>query len=310
MFNNATSPLTLQWSQQRNPANYVQSNSGQLSSGVSVPAPAQNNNQIQAIDNTPVIDPAAQAAAAAAAAQAAKASQLRGQVTAIANTIKDIFNSRYGQVDNSAKEQTGQLNNRFSNESQDLTNQIGGEVEKLGAAHAASGTYDSSYRGNNVDTVTNAGESQIRDLGTELNDNLAKVGQWATQQKAGFDANKGGVDQILSHLAEESDPSNLSQIRSALETRLADLNAASADNNSASQNVAALDAIAPAGARAQQLKSTLSQVVAGSAPAGKKLEIGQKLISSANLTPDDQQKLLSALQTDLASPDQQKQQAQ
>lgn len=298
MFNNASSPLTLQWSQQRNPANYVPSTSTQTTQNS-----AQSQPSNEPVDNAPAVDENA----LALAAQRAQAAQLRGQVTSLANTIKDIFNSRYGQVDKSASEQVGKLNSRYGNEASDITGQIEGETQKLGAAHAAAGTYDSSYRGNNVDTVQRAGQAQIRDLGTELQDNLSKVGQWASSQKAGYDANKSGIDQILSHLADETDASNLSQIRSALETRLADLNAASADNNTSAQNIASLNSIAPASARAQQLKTTLSQIVAGSASPSRKAEIGQKLITSANLTADDANKLLTAFQNDLSAPEQQKQ---
>lgn len=259
--------------------------------------PESNTNVLGA--NTSV-DPA-QAAAAQAAADAAKASRLRGQITDIANAIKDIFNSRYGQVDKSAAEQSGKLNDRFATESGDITQQVEGENQKLGAAHAASGSFDSSYRGNNVDTVTHAGENQIRDLGTELQDNIAKIAAWVSQQKAGFDANKGGINAILSHLDEETDPSNLSQIRGSLEQRIADLKAGNADNNTTAENAQALNKIAPTSVRAQQLKTTLSQIVAGNADASQKATIGARLIESAGLSGDEKKALLDGLNADIAA---------
>lgn len=256
------------------------------------------------LTNTAVVDPVAAAAAAKAAQDAAKAAQLRGEITNIANNIKDIFNSKYGQVDASGAEQTGKLNDRFATESNDVTQQVASENQKLGAAHAASGSYDSSYRGNNVDTVTHAGEGQIRDLGTELQDNIAKIAAWITQQKTGFDAQKGGIDSVLSHLAEATDPSELSQIRNGLEGRVAELKAGGADNNTFEQNRGALEGIAPSSVRAQQLKTTLSQIVAGSADASQKSVIGQRLIQSAGLTPEEQQTLLTSFQGDLQKQDQ------
>lgn len=231
-------------------------------------------------------------AAAQAAADAAKAAALRGSITTIANTIKDIFNSRYGQVDQAGAEQVNKLQDRFNTESQDITQKVEGENQQLGAAHASSGSFDSSYRGNNVDTVTRGGEAQIRDLGTELEENRNKVGGWINQQKAGFDAQKGGIDSILSHLAESTDPGELTQIRNTLESRIAELRAQSADNNTMGQNRAALDQVAPSAVRAQQLKTTLSQIVAGNADKGQKSIIGQKLINSANLSDDDKNRLL------------------
>lgn len=255
---------------------------------------------------TPTVDPAVAAAQAKAAADAAKAASLRGQITDIANTIKDIFNSRYGQVDASAGEQTGKLNDRFATESGDITHQVESENQKLGAAHAATGSYDSSYRGNNVDTVTHAGETQVRDLGQELQDNIAKIAAWVTQQKAGFDANKGGIDAILGHLADETNPDNLSTIRGQLDQRVADLRAGAADNNTSGQNATALNAIAPTSTRAQQLKTTLSQIVAGNADTSSKATIGARLIQSAGLSPEEQKQLAAEFQGQLATADKQK----
>jgi hypothetical protein len=260
--------------------------------------PAENGSVLGA--NT-TVDPAAQAAAAAAAANAAKAASLRSQITGLANTVKDIFNSRYGQVDQSAGEQEGKLNERFGTESGDITKQVEQQNQQIGAAHASAGTYDSSYRGNNVDTSTQGGANQIRDLGTELQDNIAKIASWVTSQKAGFDANKGGVDAILSHLAEETNPDNLSTIRGSLDQQIANLKAGAADNNTTAQNVSALEGIAPTTARAQTLQVTLKSILGGNADPTQKATIGNALISNAGLSDPEKQQLQAAFSSDLQS---------
>jgi hypothetical protein len=247
------------------------------------------------------VDPAAAAAAAQAAADAARAASLRGQVSDLVNNIKSIFDSRYGAVDAQAGEQTGKLNDRFANESADLTKQIEGENQKVGAAHASAGTYDSSYRGNNVDTVTQAGQGQIRDLGQELQDNIAKIASWVSGQKAGFGAQKTGYDAIASHLAEETDPGRLSDLRNTLDAKIAELKAGQADYNTTGQNAQALASIAPSSPRTVQLKTTLSQIVAGNSDPGQKAAIGKSLITNAGLTPDEQQQLLQAFTSDLSA---------
>lgn len=251
------------------------------------------------VNTAPAVDPAAQAAAAAAAANAAKVRSLRGEVTNIANSIKDIFNSRYGLVDAGAAEQTGKLNQRFGTESGDISTQVEGENQKIGAAQAASGAYDSSYRGNNVDTVTKAGENQIRDLGTELQDNLAKIAQWVATQKGGFDAEKSGMDSIVGRLGETEDVGELSSLRSQLDARIAQLRGGQAEYNTNAQNKGALEGIAPASQRAQQLKTTLSQVVAGNADPKMKSAIAGQLIQSAGLSPEDAQSLLSGVNSEI-----------
>lgn len=247
------------------------------------------------------VDPAVAQAAAKAAADAARAASLRGQVSDLVNQIKGIFDTRYGQVDAQAGEQSGKLNDRFTNESQDLTKQIEGENQKIGAAHAAAGTYDSSYRGNNVDTETAAGQSQIRDLGQELQDNISKIAAWVTSQKGGMDAQKSGYDAVASHLAEETDPGRLTDLRNTIDQQLATIKGGGADFNTSAQNAAALDTIAPSSPRTVQLKTTLSQIIAGNADPTQKAAIGKSLITNSGVSPADQQQLLQAFTSDLSA---------
>lgn len=255
----------------------------------------------QVLGDYTAYDAEAAAAAAAAAAKAAEAARLRTQVTQLVNGIKDIFNSRYGQVDASAGEQIGKLNERFGNESADITQQVTDENNVVSAQHAGRGTYDSSYRGNNVDTVKRGGETQIRDLGSELQDNVGKIGSWVAQEKAGFDAQKGGLDAVLGRLAESTDPGELTSIRNTLDSRIAELRAGGAAYNTGAQNAAALNSIAPTSARTVKLQTTLSQVLKGNADTNLKASIGNRLISSAGLSPDETQRLQAAFQSDLAA---------
>jgi hypothetical protein len=252
-------------------------------------------------------DPAAAAAAAKAAADAAKSAQLRSGITNLVNNIKDIFNSRYGQVDASGAEQVGKLQTRFGQESNDIAQQVEGQNQAAGASYAGRGSFDSSYRGNTVDTIKHAGEAQVRDLGQELQDNLAKVGSWVSSQKQGFDAQKQGLDSVLSHLAEETNPDNLVSLRNQLDSRIAELRAGGADNNTSAQNIASLENIAPSSTRAQQLKTTLSTILGGGADAALKATIGERLITNSGLSPEEQQKLLQGFQGDLASQDKKQQ---
>ena len=100
----------------------------------------------------------------------------------------------------------------------------------------------------------------------------------------------------------------MSTIRGQLDQRIADLRSGSADNNTSAQNAGALSAIAPTSVRAQQLKTTLSQIVAGNADSTQKSTIGARLINSAGLTPQEQKDLLTSFQSEIATAEQQKDQ--
>lgn len=232
----------------------------------------------------------------------ARSAALRDQITQLVNSVKDIFNSRYGQVDKSAVEQEGKLNTRFGNESTDLAHQITNENDKIGASYAGRGGYDSSYRGNAEDAVTHAGQSQTRDLGTELSDNIAKIAAWVAQQKTGYDASKASADTTLTRANDPNTTVNgLDSLRNNLDTQIATLQSKGADNNTAAENSSALEAIAPSSPRGVQLKTTLSQILAGNANVTQKAAIGHQLITSANLSPEDQQKLAQAFQAGLST---------
>lgn len=254
------------------------------------------------------VDPAAAAAAAAKAAELARLAAAQNDVRSRVSAINNIYNSRYGQVDQLGAEQAGKLNDRFGNESADVLKQVDTQNQQLGAAHAAAGTYDSSYRGNNVDTVTNTGQSQIRDLGQELNDNIASVGKWVSGQKSGFDASKANYDNIIAHLADEKNPDNLISLRNTLDSHISQLNAGAADFQTGGQNTAALNAVAPASARTVQLKTNLGNIVQGNSDPGMKLAIGKALITNSGLTPDEQQQLLISFQGDVGGTNQKDQQ--
>jgi len=227
-----------------------------------------------------------------AAADAKKAAALRGNITNLVNTTKDIFNSRYGLVDAAAADQTSNLNKRFGEESGDITKQVLDESAAAGGAFAARGTRDSSDYGNTVDDIKEGGDKQIRTLGAELEDNLGKVGGFAASEKRKFDAEKGGLDAILSHLAESTDPDELTTVRNQLDAKITELRGGEADYNTGATNRAALNAIVPTGKRAQQLVTTLQSIVGSAADPGLKKTIAERLVNSAGLDPEEAQKLL------------------
>lgn len=271
-----------------------------------------NGNDLNQSGQAPVApqgDQNAQLAAQQAAALARLAAA-RGDISSRANQIKSIYDSRYGKVDQLAQEQSQKLNDRFGNESGDILKQVDNQNQQIGAAHAAAGTYDSSYRGNNVDTVTNTGKSQIRDLGTELNDNLANVGKWIVGQKAGINAQKSQYDNLIANLSKETDVNNLISTRNQLDAKIAELNASEGDYNTSGQNAQALNTVAPANSRSVKLQSNLQTILGGNSDPGMKLAIGQALISNSGLDPADQQKMLLAFQSDVNTSQDQKDQTQ
>jgi hypothetical protein len=242
-----------------------------------------------------------------AALDAAKAAGLRTDITNLVNSIKNAFNDRYGAVKGAASEQSEALNSRFADESGQLTKQIGGETEAIGAASAAGGTFDSSYRGNNQDTVTQAGAQQIKGLGQDLESDMARVGEYVNKERSAGEAEKAGYESAVTRLAQSTDLNELTTFKNQVEGRIRELQATSPQTKQ--QAISAIQEIAPSNPRAQKLQTTLSQVVASAADSGTKRTIGERLIMSAGLSPDETKQALEALAAELGGAEDKEQQA-
>lgn len=248
-------------------------------------------------------DPAAAQAAQAQAVAKAQAGLLRGEITNLITRVKDIFNSRYGQVDAQAADVNSKLTNRYATEAGDVSQQAQDENSAVGAAYAGRGTFDSSYRSNSNDIVSQGADRQIRDLGTDLEADRAAVGGEASRQKGEFDSKKASLDVIAQQIASATDPAELTSLKQSLESRIAEMSAGGSEYNTQAQNLASLNSIVPTNAQAVQLKTTLSKVLAGNMEPGMKLAMGQRILSNSGLNPDEQQRLLAAFSGDVENTD-------
>lgn len=245
------------------------------------------------------LNPSAQAQAAASA----RAAQLRGATTSLIQQIKDLFNTRYGQVDAAARDAAKLREDQYAKDSADLVGQANDLNNQVGASAAASGTYDSSYRANNQDTISKDASNQIEALGTALTSDKATIGNEAQRQKDSFTANKASLDSIAAQIAASTDVNELTSLKATLEKKLQDLSAGGADYNTQEQNLASLKSIVPTNAQGVQLKTTLARVATSNLDPAMKMAMGQKVVMNSGLSPDEQQKLLQAFQGDVGSTD-------
>lgn len=249
---------------------------------------------------TPVGDGGAAARAAAqsaadAAATAARVSGLRGDITSTINNIKGTYDSIYGTAQNTANEQNQTLLSNYGKSVNDVNTQANTGEQQTGAAYSARGAYDSSYNGNAVQTIKDSANSQIQSLGDELNTNQASLGQFVSQKQAEATAQKSGLDSILSQISESTDPSELASLRNTLTSRLADLQASSADIQSNKTYLSQLSNVTPIAQRTAALQSVIGNIVNGSASASLKKSIGTSFIQNSGLDDDSKNQLIAQL---------------
>ncbi len=238
---------------------------------------------------------AAAAAAQAAAERAAQVNSLRGSIGDVINNIKSTYDSIYGTAQGTANEQNQQLTDQYGKTAASINDQANTGTEQVGAAYNATGASDSSYRANAVGQVQKAAGQQLDQAGTELKANQASIGQFLAQQQATREAQKGGLDAILSQIAQSNNPDELSSLQNTLTSRLADLQSSAADVQSNKTYLSQLAKVTPEGDRINALQGTLAQIIAGSAAGSLKKSVGLSFIQNSGLSDEAQKQLIDQL---------------
>lgn len=231
--------------------------------------------------------------AAAAAAQSAKAAQVRGTITDLAHSILGVYDSLYGNVNQAGADQANQVNQKYDLEGTGLINQFNQDFPTIGNSFSSRGAYDSSYR---QDAEGNAQQSladQQDQLGIGRNADLGKVGQFVATNKANIDQNKGGINVILGHINETSDPNELTTIQNAIQQKLLDAQSQSSQLGTQGGYVQQLQGIAPTADQTASITANLHSILQGEANPMLKKSVGTKLIQTSGL-PDDQKQALIA----------------
>jgi hypothetical protein len=233
------------------------------------------------------------AAAAQAAAQAAAAGRARDAITGLAHSILGVYDSLYGNVNQAGADQANQVNSKYDTENTGLTNEFNQEFPTIGNSFAARGAYDSSYR---QDAEGNAQQSFQDQLGQQQqgrNTDLAKIGQFVAQNRAGLDANKQGVNAILEHIGGTTDVNELSQIQNAIQQKLIDAQGQSASLGTQGGYLSQIQAIAPTQNQTASLQANLKSIIQGQANPFLKKTVGTKLIQTSGLPDAQKQQLIN-----------------
>lgn len=235
-------------------------------------------------------------AATQAAALKAQADAIKGSITGLINNIKGVYDALYGDVTNVAADKTNQVTNQYGQDVKSLTDQFNTEFPKIGQGYGARGTYDSSYRIN----AEKGAQDQFGNANTTLaqgrDQDLAKVGQYLAEQQAQFGAQKGGLDAINAQIAASENPDELTSLQNTLTSRLADLSASRASNQTQASYLQTLNSQVPVGNRIAGLQTSLTNVLNSAVPAPIKLAIAGQLVSQSGLSGTDTDKLLQDFQ--------------
>lgn len=233
------------------------------------------------------------------AADNAKRSELRGGIRNLIGSITGVYDLLHGDINKAADEQRQGLQDKYNKETGALANQFEQEMPAIGRGWASRGAYDSSYRVQGEKNATDAYGRQIEGLGAEKIASEGKIGQWAQQQRAAIDNERGGINAIGTQIDGEQDINQLTQLRNQIDQKIRDNQAKRADYTTQGAARQALVAQAPTTDNSGALGKVLGQIIQGEAPKALKIATAQQIIGSSGLTEEEKARLTQTVATQI-----------
>ena len=241
----------------------------------------------------------AQQRAAQEAADNAKRAELRGGIRNLIGSITGVYDLLHGDINNAAQEQRQGLQDKYNKETGALANQFEQEMPAIGRGWASRGAYDSSYRVQGEKNATDAYGRQIESIGADKIAAEGKVGQWAQQQRASIDNERGGINAIGGQIDGEQDINQLTQLRNQIDQKIRDNQAKRADYTTQGAARQSLIAQAPTTDNSGALGKVLGQIIQGEAPKALKIATAQQIIGSSGLTEEEKARLTQTVATQI-----------
>jgi hypothetical protein len=207
---------------------------------------------------------------------------LRGNIQQLLGQFSDAFNSVFGKVDQLAANKANELRQNYDVQKGTLQNTYGDTSQGINNALSARNVLNSSYTAGQQGTALKAFNDSMTGLNQSENQDLANVGQFATQQKAQLQAAKPAVNPN-----DYTSVSDLLSVKDAVDQALGTLGVTNAGLDTNGQYVSQLNTIAPAQeAGSSVLKSQLDRLATTNAPPEAKLAIANQAISDSGADPN------------------------
>lgn len=198
-------------------------------------------------------------------------------------SLNDIYNKLFGDVDNQVTEKTNEFSKQFDTQLDDLNRGYQNTVGQTGMMYAARGLGDSSYLGDANAQNADIYNRSVNDLTEQKSNALAGLGTYAANTKANYSKARDQYSQYMNML-DQMDAQGLSSLDSQLTSSVSDANTARSNFMTDPQKIAELNKIVPIQQQGtQQLAGRLQTLLTSGAPAFAKKQIAQGLIRTATL---------------------------
>jgi hypothetical protein len=274
----------------------------QSATGTSWVKPAASRQSVQAPaaapadgggGGTPASTP--KAAPSAAEIQAAKDAKERGglqnTITLTAQELQAAFDAIFGNLDNLLKARAGEVESGYGEKFNQIANDFAASLPAIEGSYAAVGA-DSSTDLRDANIKADEGFKKAnKELETNKQGDLAKVGQYGIEQKAKYAADRDSVNRVASRVGEVQDLGELRQTRNDFENKLGSVRADMGTLNTDEGARGKLSELTGDNGRFDSVKNALDSIVKGSMSGAVKEAAVKAVADSAGLSDEDKKKI-------------------
>lgn len=217
--------------------------------------------------------------------------ELRKAIKGNRPAIEEAYNALFGDLDSLARDRVSDIDRKLGENTAALTGQYTEALPALDQSYAAVGAFDSTNRGDARTKAKTGYEKSVKEVGDAAGEERTKVGQYVTENKAKYGADKDSVLRMIDRVDQTEDEGDLRQARNDVEGKFGDLGVQRATLQSDAGAKGALKGIGAGNERFNSIKASLDQIVNSSMANGVKAAAVEAVANSADLTDEDRQKI-------------------
>lgn len=238
---------------------------------------------------------APKAAPSAAEIQAAKDAKERGglknTITLTAQELQAAFDAIFGNLDNLLKARAGEVESGYGEKFNQIANDFAASLPAIEGSYAAVGA-DSSTDLRDANIKADEGFKKAnKELETNKQGDLAKIGQYGIEQKAKYTADRDSVNRVAGRVGEVQDLGELRQTRNDFENKLGSVRADMGTLNTDEGARGKLSELTGDKGRFDSVKNALDSIVKGSMSGAVKEAAVKAVADSAGLSDEDKKKI-------------------
>lgn len=222
---------------------------------------------------------------------AAVKAQLRGELKGKGAEIENIYNSLFGDLDNLVRTRDAELETEYGGQFKKAADTYAAAIPQIETSYAAIGSADST---DNADAKTGAKkgfDETNATIGKNKASDKAKLGQYSTEQRAKFTADRDSAKRNVERADATDDAGALRQMRNDVETNIGAANVTRATLGTDAGARGEVSRLTSDSGRFQEAMNALDSIVKSSMSGAVKEAAVKAVTDSAGLSDEEKKKV-------------------